>query len=1115
MPRSLFDHQNFLPTLTSEGYYQSFFNYLQTINLTKASALTIYEDWLIFDKNHQPVLFVYRTNKSDQMESVVKAFTIVMEGLLYLNTCVDLLHQCSSLDMLFSDDWPFRDLEIGNDKLFVSEELYENNEGRQSFKRKLSLDENEDCLPQTRVKRIQSEVVKSHIDNCNTTEEIKSLIIEMISQDVICDHLTIYGLIEVIWEEKLPFTVIPLLCFNKREILQKIISLSIMREILNPVINDRNDIKVLSILKQMVTTDFTLEQNAVSIEAYFDEYGRILTPEKPHKVHSTMFILHDDILCSKGSESKTIPPMYINSKQRPLKSKQNKILILRSLLLNLMSYFPKQPPHLPGIQRTLPGIMLSSLIETGFIIKVLTAAITYKSEKTSATDILLYYFLCLQSIAGNSKCLMSINVADAAVILMGQKDDKQKEEDFRRIISCGQKDLILQFLKENMVPLSSFLLISEETGTYIPPLVYKDDNRKLHFGISYNSENSSTNVFCRDADLGTEITHECDFGLMEDVVKEINLYQDKKLLGALVVEATNPFVTLTHFIKRLCNDNCMSAIFDEYQSFITDEDNKELLKHLIEFEGTTLIVGGIDLTSSKDVLLLRALNTLYEMKSPLIKAKYMSNTNNSLQYIVFFEGKFVSLPSQNHALTDQINNHREIFNENCNVKISDVIKWFSLSILTPPVLKSIYLQLNPTLTTFIASLFDFFKRGFNKIVGEILEEVINSSEVSKPSVSCGDTLESVIQMVAKRNLYDVLKNYETHTKLSHIFTVCNDRSFVLFHGKSALVFFTDGYSFLHYDDVLTSKNEEMWNKLHFLDTTIQQLLWRNLVRTDFESFKGHIHSEVFNSSILYSYGCKNIKLLEFGNSVTENIFSLLIKSTQLGEKGDIFEIIDKYMSKFDYPKLSWSQQATMYISKKNRPIFLAMAGDDSNICDLLILHYLTTQDLLIGFAFAKFKSASFPHLTMLIDNSAKTKQFFALETINNVLDFFRNKYGNFIYTYHPFKDRNDCIMIDKFSYSKETSILTQIILWQQPWDSTLNVDYNLLPSLIRYAYYINPIKTLLKPFSSLNYTASKNILEITECDNFKYQIVHLNNSCSTLIFENTKDLLTVLQEKKY
>ena len=1119
MQSSFLTECNWLQPLTEEEYYKSFCSHLVGKGYAIESGIFGDSDFLVFsDTADEPAIFIFPKNAFNYLSNFNKALDTVMKGLTHLKTQADINVQCASVENVFNDTWPHTKTKSEtvseiSDMILQREPVTE----IKALKRKRELINHEETST-----RVIKKTFFHHIqedDNLEMKAETRALLSKLVTSKILRDRLIIYGLTQMLWRDSMPYTIIPIHSSNKLHMLEKILSLTLMRHVLIPPGKAFFDTDIIGIFLELLDNENSSIPHVLTIEAQFDESNKVVNDvENSHLVHSSIFTLYDDTIQSKSNNEsdRGIVPMYIKCNQRPLNGNGDSILILRSLLLYILSFFPDNLPNLQVLHGNLDEAKLLSLIETDFVIEVLSILLTHKSRNISTSQIFNYFLLSVQCLCGTSNALSSISPVDISVILTGQKDVLKLEYHFDNI---EDKHLIKTFLQKNMTPLDHILVVDKENGKLRPQIIYQKGSLELYLGIIPSiDESSDHHIVCREAQLGQSINTLNNFGLDKNVIKNINLTTDNQLIFALIIEGTNSISTFRNLVDQLCFDKYTSKILQEYEELVLKDNHYQFGKELIIFEDDQIRLTDINFLHFKDQFVLQALDLLIEVKNSSVKAKYMIDRNK--QYVLWFHDRFITFPNHEREILDIINKDALLFRNDIETDVCLAIKWIcnhhSFS-----ELQSIACQLNPTITNLLRSAVEFFNNTNHIIFTEILEVIhhVLTNLPSRPSLTHDSSLQSVVnKSILDVNSFEQIVEFCAKKTCSQIFKIQQNNGYLFYYDKSDYWYFLDDKTLLPFGNQLGALNiVETWYQMSHnkaceefdkYNNILKQLYWKNITKNHQELLEKIVQSSLFYCEPLLSFCPKSMNILEYGSNHTCNILTELILTTPLGSKGKIFEITSNYMEKLKYFKVSLGDEAIFYVTKENKPVLLIINGTDVNMVDILLLQYITTQDILMGFSYLKLKTDDTFKMVMITDNSEKSNELFSLQTVNDVFKFLQTKYGDYKYICN-IKDI-DSEMYTKSSFHKDTSVLTYLNLWRHKWDNVVNYDYRMLPSLVRYAYHIFPHKSSLKPYFSLNSTSPKSdLLQEDMYINFPLKTIYINHSCISLIFENTHDVLKV------
>jgi hypothetical protein len=1124
---------DWLKPLTQNDYYQSFRTHV--IGERAAVAPDIIEDdFIIFGQNKELAIYIYKTKASCGMEYISNAIEICMKGLLYVNTSSDISTSYSATEELIVDDWPLPSsycniYNVALNTKQISDEIQSQTKNTR-FEMNNSFHKESDPITKKRKRSLETDVSgdKKKLEEI----DIESLLYKVLSKEIIPDKILIYGLVSLVFTNHIPFSIIPLHCKDKRNVLENILNSGKMEYMLQGQISELSSIGLVRMYRDIIENEWRSIPHVLTIETYFNNKNEIIlgNEEENEHIHSTIFTLYEQTIQTQSEDSsKVIPPFYVKCKNRPLSGPSSYTLLLRSIFLYIMSHFPQQPPSSTCVfHGKIEHNILQTLIDTNFVIDILTPAITYKSNQTTVSDVLKYYLVSLENISGASLALSTVSQSSLAGILTGQEDTFIVERIFKEMKSENRKEEIRVYLQTFMTPLSTFLLIDKTNGRFTVPIVYQDSLRTLFLGIKCVDKTSNhIIILAREAHLGQDDKTICDFALDEHVTAGIELKGDKKLIASLMLESTNKLVTLVHMIKKLCNDNIGTRILTEY---ISIGDHTDFFSHVFYSinDNEEIELHEVDLDVVREQIVVFAIEQLYKANHSFVKAKYVheDNINN---YIVFIDDMYHIYPKEDEDTAKQLKEHQFLFANTPNTNVAYVLKWLLSSHLTDKFL-NITLQLNPKIQQFVSSVQEYMRNDthFCTIILTVIHDVI-SALPSALLVSSGETFQLLLQYVAHNNIKEQLDTYDSNIKTSLIFCLEENLGYIFLQKESGTLYFLDkdtlmpdvgkisSLNILHKNNV---NRLESWEIFQSYSKELQQLYWRNVIRTNFDIFSEFINGPYFNIGLMSSYGVEDTKLLDYGKTKVIDILTTLIKETPLGAIGNLYPIVSKTIDNTVYKTVYFSQITYMCLSKENKPVFVISKGNKANIADILLLHYLTKQEVGFGFAFIKRNIDTVYKLAMLTDNSEKTNAFYSLKTVQDVLDFFKPMYGNHIYT----QELNDVFLrdvemtVDQFhtSYIKETSFLTQLNIWRHRWKNIFNNNYNLLPAMLRHINCLTTDIINLKSHISVNYKEPVN--NVLQYNVFKYDIVetiHLNENCLTFVLNKPSEVMSALNLKEH
>ena len=1105
--------QSLVP-LTSISYYNSLREHVIEKEKNGYGVNMAEDDLVLVDYKSSPILYIFRSGTSLDMNYVSEALKICSKGLIFLNTYTNISVQWESITKMLTDDWPYMPL----------------------FKKGVSLDsvsksfhygttdkEVTDELSQrsAKRKRIEDHEVFSSEGGYNEIENRKALFRKIIASKIVVDELMIYGLFEIMLKNRYPFTVTPLHCsIQKANVLKKLI------------VSAKNKMTLLSeshsipdYCELIIENTFESLSQICNVEAYFNAENEIVPKEQKEHHYSTMFTTCMDTTNNhqNNNNEKAIPPIYINCENRPLHNVNHQILLIRSIFLQLLSYFPNKLPGIPAIKHEhIKPHLLRCLIETDFVISVLTPATAYRSKSTTPMDILRYYFFCLEAISGTSAILSGISQYNLTIILLGKYDIDAIEKRFKQTREIDTKARIRHCLQKCMTPINSFLDVNVKEGTFLLETIYSDGKFFLQVGLKIIEETSNCIVLARNADLGqqTSVTH--DFAFDPNVIQNINLDRHGELIAALIVEGTDRIRSTIHLIKTFFPDNKIgNRILDEF--VLLDCNSNDITSLFYTIQDAKLLLKNVDLNKIQDQLITHALDVLYQTHNPLISGRYME-TNNT-QYVLSIENEYHIYPIDDDDMKSII---REI-PITSTLYADQIMKWLLHTNYKNHTEKLLMLiqDLNPQAYSLVSSAFAFwialeYDISFYELILSIIIDVI-SNESSPIIITNVDTLKTVINTVAKKDIDRKLSLFDSKVDSSFIFVLQNISAYV-FYQKNGFTYFLDSETFrpdsgaLHALNILNEDNVhdvDKWKTFHEYDISLQQLYWRNLIKTNIDIFHTFIKESPCIACFLKSFLCDNFKIFFYDILSITSIFTMLVKETPLGTQGNILDIISRQFMQ-NCKKTKFSEHTIFYLSKDNIPILILSDRNKGSIADLLLLHYLIFQNI-IGFAFIKKENDNIYKLAMLTDKSENTQQIFALNTIEDIFKFFTKFYGKYglinIDDIFPCDVEMENIK-HRPSYYKESNVLTHLNLWRYEWPREINKNYNILPDIIRYGVCMFSICTKARTYISLSYVSPVNNFLSYESISHKWkEEIGLSDKCLTIIFESPEEVKSTLRCK--
>ena len=1020
-----------------------------------------------------------------------------------------------------------------NDK----DEIICNSNSCKNQKRKRSFDE-DDTMDITDHYNIQDKDMKAgkitKSENRMDTDidpksNLLSILEDFVNNKTIIDERLKFGILENILRDTMPFfSIIPLHCLNKLQIIETILTSAVMCNL------DKSFIYTYDMISNHA---FKTLNNVFTIETYFNENNEIIMPENSSNCFSAIFVLCKDVIQCRASREKQIPPIYMKCKERPVIS--NKVLLLRSYFIHIFSsYFPNPLPNrLCDILKdiALERDMLLTLLNKRFMIEILSIAFAYKSMETKTTDILEYYLKCVEYFSVPIPVFRSLSCQDLNLMLAGLNSETEDMDTDDSQKYSSSKFSILNQLNTHMIALEDFLIYDDKHKYFTVPIYYEDAQRKLRIGCLQNKV-----IIGREGNLGQDITVYRDFGLDDKVVKNLNVSRDKKLISALLLEATNTLNTARYLISKLFQNKVIDYVLNEFHIScqISDDDiNEKLFKTNPHFD--------LDLFTLKDEYLNYALNEMYENQHSSLCYRNQFGSNDMPIYVIYFENRYYILPKNNDnndsfTLYENELNHIDFQ----NVKTFNILEWLinrNEKINNDIKIHFIKKYDNESHLSNLIKSMETYERNFKDVYEILLNNIYNSLKQSYQSnldfPSHITSFNSLVDFMAE-NLNEKVKSYSDFIlafKKPSIFSLPDNLGYITFDSENKRILFLGKDSLLPYSDqlrylnVLENIDDEKWIKFLGYPIMLQQLYWRYILSSNYDLFRQYLSNLNFNSALFRSFNCDTIQLLAYDMKHNiENIFQKIIKETLFGDKCNIFEIVEGEMkSNKNISHVLNLDGMSVYVSNKtNQPYLILLEGNDHDVVDILLLQYFSQFKISLGFAFIQDGDSETYKLAMLRDDSEQTKRLFRLRTVQDVFDFFQNLYGSYIYTHKIEKDspnnnisdddNDDDIIMYKEIQGDEIKILTYLNMWNDKLQKRVNSNYDIFPAIFRFAFYLFPNKALgFEPYITQNYSlAMNNVLQYNNSDiEITKTLLPLDKDHSILLYKSPREVNKALGEK--
>ena len=1003
----------------------------------------------------------------------------------------------------FKSDYVDQDMEISNsdcDKIVQSSQI-NHLVGLQNMKRKSGLSSN--VILEKRQKRDMS---------------INEILVDSVSNGVISSDVVLLGVIEVIERRRLPFRLAPIHCRDKKthlmDMLQKAEmvygNMTVSRKIAAYTEIVRGDDNPLKHVKD-VHIRFDVENNIIRNSEYF------------HRFHSIIYTLESETMKSAGSTGvKSIAPLYMTCRDRPV---SDRVVCMRSFLLYLLSYFPKKIPDNISQQCksiTLDSDVVMSLIDREFMIALLKITLAHKSQDTTSVDIFRYYFQCLDVLTGHSPTIRSFTSSDLMYILTG-KDQCDTIE--------ALKDMsgIQSFLETNMIDLSTLLHYDKEDGCLRTQLVYKDNRQRIvRMGILCKS--GKHRVIGRELKLGNEHTVTSNFVSTSTILNELNVKSDGKLIACLLVEGRDIVDTLHILISNLCkSEHRTPKILSILGIFKKNQIGVDLPLKILRVNSTDPgeVFKNVDILEICQDAILCALSRLHQDRTHAFLIG-KTEINSSDVYILKGTDEYIlfSISPKNDAVLDRCN---QLLSSSRFDSVAEIIRWV-MDTEIGEILTHILLQTHPTLSKFVKSVKDYITSTDRSTSTAILNITIDILESTQQHRIFGDqnNLQSLIDNLSVHitpNILNEPKNIPMIFKLTgdmgYLFTDRNHHSFLLVDQVN-LKLFGGKLSEL---DVLQNIADTKWEQFGMYGILTQQLYWRYVVQFRSDDFKSYITCNEFNWSVLKSYKCQTIKILGFDTEKLRSIIKTLIETTPFGMCGDVSGIVVSEMSKHrdKIRTIHIDESVLYYVSMKDtKPVLVVLFnGTDGEMTDILLLQYMTRHE--VGMGFAIIKECGSPYkIAMFVDSSSTTEEFFSLTTVDGVFSFMRKKFGNFLYTYESDDEsgamKAKCVLSSDANSALrhcQTPILEHLKVWyDKQLKFLINLDYDILPNLFRYAHHVFPYADEYKPYISFNHSPScDNVLNYDIYKDMLKDRKNIGEKHSVLIFEKPEEVKQLLRQK--